>query len=390
LAAVSGSCERQGDLIDRIYAAALDGDRWPGIVEALEAECRDLVALFLPFPRRGAPGVAVAPSIDPQLLASYQRCYFATDPAAAVLPDLGVGAVETVNASGGGQTAFEREWLDPQGLRRGPISIAVIERDPELGEFVLRTFSRGIRGARPRPPTPRWQALLPHLRRAVGVFRRMHRLALERHLLASALDRVATGVLVLDAGGRIVVRNRVADRLLAETDALRPGIEGHGIEHATSERLRRALVGAARSGVEAGAPSVTWLPRPGVGRPLEVVAFGCCGDLGGTHERASVVFVVDPERGLEIPTGILRRLFGLTSAEASLACEIVAGRTVEQAAERLGVSHETARSRLKLVFLKTNTHRQSELLRRVLSGVAPILAGAPKADLPRAEGPSAG
>jgi DNA-binding CsgD family transcriptional regulator/PAS domain-containing protein len=381
------ACEARGrvDLIDRIYAAALEPELWPEIVEALEAECRDAVALFLPFPRRGAPGVAVAPSIDPQLLASYQRRYFALDPAAAVIADLGVGAVETANGDASRGEPFEREWLAPQGLRRGPISVALIERDPELGEFVLRTFPRSGRGVRARPPGDRWQALLPHLRRAVRVFRRMNDLALERHSLATALDRVATGILVLDGAGRVVVRNRAADRLLAEAGAARPADAGRGSGRAPSERLRRALVEAARSGADAGAPCVTRLPRPGVGRPLEVVTFGCCEECGGTHERASVVFVVDPEGGLEIPAGILRRLFGLTSAEALLACEIAAGRTVEQAAARMGVSHETARSRLKLVFLKTNTHRQSELLRLLLSGAAPILAWAPKADVQRAE-----
>jgi DNA-binding CsgD family transcriptional regulator len=53
--------------------------------------------------------------------------------------------------------------------------------------------------------------------------------------------------------------------------------------------------------------------------------------------------------------------FGLTAAEAKLAALIGAGKTIEHAAERLGISAHTARTQLKAVFAKTDTHRQAEL-----------------------------
>jgi DNA-binding CsgD family transcriptional regulator len=59
---------------------------------------------------------------------------------------------------------------------------------------------------------------------------------------------------------------------------------------------------------------------------------------------------------------ILATAFGLTPAEARLAAIIATGISLEKAAEDLGICHETARSQLKAVFAKTNTHRQSELV----------------------------
>ncbi len=53
--------------------------------------------------------------------------------------------------------------------------------------------------------------------------------------------------------------------------------------------------------------------------------------------------------------------FGLTPAEARLASIVAAGSSPEEAAARLGISRETARSQLKAVFAKTQTHRQAEL-----------------------------
>ncbi len=58
---------------------------------------------------------------------------------------------------------------------------------------------------------------------------------------------------------------------------------------------------------------------------------------------------------------VLAQTFGLTSAEAKLASCLGAGDSIERAAEQLGVSLSTARTQLKAVFAKTNTHRQAEL-----------------------------
>jgi DNA-binding CsgD family transcriptional regulator len=59
---------------------------------------------------------------------------------------------------------------------------------------------------------------------------------------------------------------------------------------------------------------------------------------------------------------VVSRLFGLTLAEAKLASIIATGVSPGAAADRLGVSRDTARNQLKAVFAKTETHRQSELV----------------------------
>ena len=59
---------------------------------------------------------------------------------------------------------------------------------------------------------------------------------------------------------------------------------------------------------------------------------------------------------------LLSRIFGLTPAESRLAAALSDGSTLVQAAKALNISWETARTQLKAVFAKTNTHRQSELV----------------------------
>ena len=59
---------------------------------------------------------------------------------------------------------------------------------------------------------------------------------------------------------------------------------------------------------------------------------------------------------------LLSETFGLTSAEAKLAATLSDGTSLNAAAEELNISRLTARSQLKTVFAKTDTHRQSQLV----------------------------
>lgn len=63
----------------------------------------------------------------------------------------------------------------------------------------------------------------------------------------------------------------------------------------------------------------------------------------------------------------LKREFGLSSGEIKLIEKIAAGYNVRESAEMLMISYETARTYLKSVFTKTDTHSQQELFRFVLT-----------------------
>jgi DNA-binding CsgD family transcriptional regulator len=59
---------------------------------------------------------------------------------------------------------------------------------------------------------------------------------------------------------------------------------------------------------------------------------------------------------------MLSAIFGLTHAESRVASLMAAGLSPQQAARELQVSPATVRNQLKVVFAKTETHRQSELV----------------------------
>jgi DNA-binding CsgD family transcriptional regulator len=79
-------------------------------------------------------------------------------------------------------------------------------------------------------------------------------------------------------------------------------------------------------------------------------------------DALAIVLVTDPEHGPFPKQSLIQLTLGLSNSEARIALALINGASLVQAAQCIGVSHETARSHLKNVFAKTNTNRQSELV----------------------------
>jgi DNA-binding CsgD family transcriptional regulator len=62
----------------------------------------------------------------------------------------------------------------------------------------------------------------------------------------------------------------------------------------------------------------------------------------------------------------LQNRFDLTPAEARLVVHLVTGASLRSCANALGISYQTARGHLKSVFVKTGTHRQTQMLLAVI------------------------
>jgi DNA-binding CsgD family transcriptional regulator len=79
-----------------------------------------------------------------------------------------------------------------------------------------------------------------------------------------------------------------------------------------------------------------------------------------TRARAIVLLMNPAAAGLADPSPV-RDVLGITLGEARIASLIGSGLSPKEAAEKLGIAEETARSVLKRVFSKVGVSRQSEL-----------------------------
>ena len=105
------------------------------------------------------------------------------------------------------------------------------------------------------------------------------------------------------------------------------------------------------------------LPKRNASRPLIATIVPVVGNARDLfHMVAAVISVVDLNAEAPQPNVVaMQQAFGFSPAEAKLAADIALGKTLLEIAARSGVSKETLRSRLKSIFGKTATSRQSEL-----------------------------
>ncbi|MFT6558547.1 response regulator [Sneathiella sp.] len=94
----------------------------------------------------------------------------------------------------------------------------------------------------------------------------------------------------------------------------------------------------------------------------------------GIAGKGAVLFVSDPAEPVELSIDTICRLYALTPAEGRLALGLTNGSKLDDLAEEWGVSMHTVRSQLRQIFRKTDTSRQSELVKLILTGPAALQA----------------
>ncbi|WP_176593848.1 helix-turn-helix transcriptional regulator [Sphingobium sp. EM0848] len=220
--------------------------------------------------------------------------------------------------------------------------------------------------------------LAPAFRRALKLF--FQGVGLQRRLLMStaALETSGIGVILATPDGTMLMTNAIADAILAEGAGM--GLSRGKLKATNPEDTARLLTELRKMAAEQQAEA-DWrvyaplaLQRPGSVLPLTVIirpgpAFH---PLRNPLQRTALLILRDPEHRPIIPASTLSHLFGLTPAEALLASEMARGASVEEAANHIGISRNTARSQLQSVFLKTGTNRQGELVRMLLSSAASL------------------
>jgi DNA-binding CsgD family transcriptional regulator len=205
-----------------------------------------------------------------------------------------------------------------------------------------------------------------------GHFQRMVRLA-ERFETAcvstslSALDNQGRPAAVLAKDGRLCAMNTQCERLFQRArDAIT--VQNGRVVALTADSnsgLQRLIHAVTRAGHEdrrtAHAEKVA-IRRPGR-RPILAEALSMA-VLGMEHSLYANVMLMffDPDQEPVSDETTYRTAFGLTPSEAKLAAILARGRGLDEAAETLSITRESARQRLKAVFAKTDTHRQGELV----------------------------
>jgi DNA-binding CsgD family transcriptional regulator/PAS domain-containing protein len=217
----------------------------------------------------------------------------------------------------------------------------------------------------------RFEIINQHLRRALAIGVRLGSLATQQRLTAELLDRNASAIFLLDAQRRVVFMNRTAEEMKAHGEGIRVSSDGIHLairrEDESLQGLITRVIAAQQSQCSLG--EAMQASRPSGRQPYGIWLTGVAqSPIALTLFRPVVcVLISDPEQPSGPPVSHLQSLFRMTPAEARLAASLAAGATLRAAADGLGITYGTARSRLTQLFRKTNTQSQVQLIRLLLA-----------------------
>lgn len=249
---------------------------------------------------------------------------------------------------------LQNEFLVPRGLGR---EVATAIALPS-GHFMVFSIHFSLSNAPIADSTVHvLNAIRPHLARASLIAATLAQIEVETTV--RALDLLGIPCAVIGQGGRVLGCND----LFATDKRL---VVGAGDRLRLRSSTGRLLLDDILARADAGFPEVLSLLLPAEeGTSVAVLhvvpLLRTARDRfnGGLH-----IVVVTEAASRRIPSvEFLKALFDLTPAEANLARELVAGRTLPEVAHRTGRAHETMRVHLKSLLRKTGTSRQSELVR---------------------------
>ena len=357
-------------VISALYEATLDPDRWTAALKAMAQLGEAQAAVFVDMDY--ALSVLwrnVLHNVDEEAHHVYLERYAQLDPRLPVMmkaPELQwVSDVEALPATTRAQNPVYRDYLAPRGLQECLMAKTAVE-GARHGNLVLLKMGAADRFSAEQRAT--LALLLPHVDRAVRISRRLSAFARALAFGSRGIDESDEPVAALTSNGQVDEANPAFERLLADGDIFVLG-RGRTLRCTSDDaqaRLGRSIADAlelARGNTRHDGRSSPVVAVDRADGPPLLITVAPLMQMGARpwFEQAGVLIKVsDP---LRPPSeSVLQQGFGLTAAEARLACTLLGGGTLADVASRIGVSANTVKTQLQVVFQKTRTTRQPELV----------------------------
>lgn len=351
-------------LIGTIYDAAEQPALWHDVIRRLVRKTGASNGIFYDHDNvTRQASILGAAGFDPHYLRQYEQYYAALDPWHRRGETRPVGEIaQTASMLSDAElrrTEFYQDHLRPQGLfyaMGGPV-----ERSrSRMAVFGIQgSYEKGVFAPEAESLV---RTLVPHLRRAYRMQETLDTVRREGMEFEAALNLLPQPALVVDRDARLFFANAAGAQMLRDRDVLKV-VSGR-------------LCAVHRTDAAAFAGALSPVPRASDGNAS--LALRRAGDM-----RPVIVRIMPLRRRnraewsgriavlVEIPTAVLgldalSEVFRLSPAETRLWAGLAAGRRLPDIADECGVTVNTLRVQLRMLFAKTGMHRQADLIRLAL------------------------
>jgi DNA-binding CsgD family transcriptional regulator len=369
-------------MIARIYDAASEPSAFGALAPELAREfAGDYSVLYVvqdPQARRPDVLLSATPNFDDWAHSSYTGYYRQRDVWALEIAKKVNGVVHGFEAVD--QRTLLRSEIYTDWYRKVGIFHAIAGVFPLQGDIGFVSVTRPHTSAEfDEREKARLNLLLPHVQRAVQIHRRLAVAEQQRALTFEMLERLSLGIIIVEADARVAFVNSVAHRTLKLARDLTVVHGRLRLRNQLPKRnFEKVIRDAAWTSIGRGTSpgGIVAVPRP-EGLPLSLLVSPYRAPLASdlqVHGAALIVFS-DPEAETEVPERTLAQMLGLSPAEGRLISALVAGQSITEYADGVGISKNTAKTQMRQIFNKTGYNRYTDIVRAVSANPLVKLSG---------------
>ena len=374
------SAQALSDTIGAIYDCALDPQLWPDTCRTIADLCESTAGGICVHDLRHVQidqlfVFGYQPEFLERLGAQYAQSPMATADIVASIGDVSALAL-CMERNELLESRFFREVLQPFGLldliwfpalrTGGRMASMHASRTGSAQQYEQREI--GI-----------FKLLSPHVCRALAISDALDIRTVRSEMLERTLDGLAAGVFLTARDGRVVYMNAAAERQIKTGNSIR--VVNNRIsptDPGARAALSQAIDDASRdNGDEAASGHSLAIPDvSGAGYVATVLPVdrGQRRGIVAPFAASVAVFTKDPAHTTLMPGEAFARLYKLTGGELRVLLALAQGLGGKEAADMLGVSEPTVRTHLQHIFAKTDTTRQTDLLRLFQNATPPVQA----------------
>ncbi len=355
--------------LNTIYDATLDPTQWSAALDAIGQAIGGSGAGLISSDGTSDINIqSSASAIDASARDSYNRHYGRLDEVAARLlrskADTAIGCYDLIGRRDLLGSEFYADWMRRIDLGDG-VFVAV-RRDLSTTTY-LAVCAPLVQETFATPERKRLaEDLASHVRRAIVIQRRIS-VADGSFLEVACAEQLGHAVAIIGERGKILHHTGSFASVMAEAQLTASGGRLTARMLRDQAGLDRALEAAAGC---AGSRAGSTLAIGSTGSPRIVLRILPVGEglLSRTWPDARALIIAEPPAKRSVSAAWLREAYGLTKAEAAVACLLASEPAgLWSIASQLGVAVSTVKTHLQRAFEKTGTHRQTELVHLMMS-----------------------